>query len=284
MISDPVAARRALLAMYAEDMLDAQGRTLAPPIDSRCADEWNLIGHLIAKNALFDGQKLQLGDAIYYGFVAVDKTDATNVVAVVRGTETPVEWLENFEGLLIDRPNIGWVEQGFDSIYGSMTYVPLNGVPVAAMPKSAASAIAAALPAGVTVTVIGHSLGAALASYLMLDLAIVPQRTYRVEGSLFACPRAGGRDFVQRVDDTVDAYRVYNYIRDLVPNVPPSLPLPINFESFAQTIWIKAADAQAIIENDVVCNHHAYCYAAMLDFASVVVTSDTPCIVGKAAP
>lgn len=283
MINEPIAASRALLAMYAEDMFDPQSATLAPAIDPRCADDWSLLGHLIARNALFEEQKLQLGDATYYGFVAVRKSDATNVVAIVRGTETTVEWLENFEGLLIDRPNIGWVEQGFDSIYGSMTYVELGSAPAAAA-MSAASAIAATLPAGVTVTVIGHSLGAALASYLMLDLATVPQRAYRVEGSLFACPRAGGRDFAQRVDDAVDAYRVYNYMRDLVPHVPPSLPLPINFESFSQTIWIKACDAQAIITNDIVCNHHAYCYAAMLDFGSVAVTPDTPCIVGKAAP
>jgi len=284
MISDPVAAKRALLAMYAEDMLAAQGNCLAPSIDSRCAGDWTLMGHLVAKNALLDGQKLQLGDATYYGFLAVNKNDATNIIAVVRGTELAVEWLENFEGLLIDRPGIGWVEQGFDSIYGSMTYVALKAPPAAGAPASAASAIAAALPAGATVTVIGHSLGAALASYLMLDLATVPKRSYRVEGCLFACPRAGGRDFVQRVDDTIDAYRVYNYMRDLVPHLPPSLPLPINFESFPQTIWIRAADAQAVIRNDLECNHHAYCYAAMLDFASVALTQDTPCIVKKATP
>lgn len=284
MISDPIAAKRALLAMYAEDMLGGQGAGLAPPIDPRCAGEWTLMGHLVAKNALFGAQKLQLGSATYYGFVAVNKNDATKVIAVVRGTEVPVEWLENIEGLLIDRPHIGWVEQGFDSIYGSMTYVSLNAAPSAPAGASAAAKIAASLLAGATVTVIGHSLGAALASYLMLDLATVPQRSYRVEGSLFACPRAGGRDFAQRVDDAVDAYRVYNYMRDLVPHVPPSLPLPINFESFSQTIWIKASDAQAIITNDIACNHHAYCHAAMLDFGSVVVTPDTPCIVGKAAP
>ncbi|MEO9090628.1 MAG: lipase family protein [Rhodanobacter sp.] len=284
MISDPVAARRALLAMYAEDMLGSQAVGLAPAIDPRCAGEWTLLGHLVARNAVFGAQKLQLGDAAYYGFVAVSKNDPTNVTAVVRGTEAPVEWLENFEGLLIDRPTVGWVEQGFDSFYGSMTYVALGGAPAGATALSAASAIAASLAAGVSVTVIGHSLGAALASYLMLDLATVPGRSYRVEGSLFACPRAGSRDFVQRVDDAVDAYRVYNYMRDLVPHIPPSLPLPINFESFPQTIWIKAADAQAVIKNDIACNHHAYCYAAMLDFSSVTTSSDTPCIVGKGAP
>jgi triacylglycerol lipase len=284
MISDPVAAKRALLAMYAEDMLGGQGTGLAPPIDPRCADEWTLMGHLLARDALFDAQKLQLGSTTYYGFVAVNKNDATNVVAVVRGTEATVEWLENIEGLLIDRPQVGWVEQGFDSIYGSMTYVPFNAAPAGPAQASAAAAIGATLPAGATVTVIGHSLGAALASYLMLDLATVPQRGYRVEGSLFACPRAGSRDFVQRVDDAVDAYRVYNYMRDLVPHVPPSLPLPINFESFPQTVWIKAADAQAVIKNDFACNHHAYCYAAMLDFASVKATTETPCIIGPATP
>lgn len=284
MISEPVAAKYALLAMYAEDMFSGQGISLGPAIDPRCADEWTLTGHLVANNALFGAQKIQLGSATYYGFVAVNKIDPTKVVAVVRGTEATVEWLENVEGLLIDRPHVGWVEQGFDSIYGSMTYVPLNNAPVPATAMSAAAAIAGTLSAGMTVTVIGHSLGAALASYLMLDLATVPNRSYRVKGSLFACPRAGSGDFVKRVDDAVDAYRVYNYMRDLVPHVPPSLPLPINFESFPQTIWIKAADAQAVVKNDFACNHHAYCYAAMLDFASVNATPDTPCIVGQARP
>ncbi|RDS83544.1 lipase family protein [Dyella monticola] len=283
MISDPVAAKHALLAMYAEDMLGGQG-SLAPPIDPRCSGEWTLLGHLVAKNALLCGQKLQLGDAAYYGFVAVNKNDATNLIAVVRGTELAVEWLENFEGLLIDRPGIGWVEQGFDSIYGAMSYVALNAAPAAAAQAPAAAAIANVLPAGSTVTVIGHSLGAALASYLMLDLATVPQRSYRVEGSLFACPRAGSQDFVQRVDQAIDAYRVYNYMRDLVPHVPPSLPLPLNFESFPQTTWIQAADAQAVIKNDLECNHHAYCYAAMLDFASVTISPTNLCILKQATP
>jgi len=51
-----------------------------------------------------------------------------------------------------------------------------------------------------------------------------------------------------------------------------------------QTVWIKAGDAQAVIKNDLTCNHHAYCYAAMLDFASVsaATAGDIPCVVAKA--
>ena len=280
MISDPIAAQRALLAMYAEDMYDTKHPTLAPALDARCAGKWTLLGHLTAKNALLGAQQLQLGTLVYFGFVAVSKTDANNVIAVVRGTEAPIEWLENFEGLLIDRPGVGWVEQGFDSIYRSMSYVPLGAAAIA----PAAAGIAATLGAGMTVTVIGHSLGSALGSFLMLDLATVAHRAYRVEGGLFASPRAGGRDFVHRVDHAVDSYRVYNYMRDIVPHVPPSLPLPINFESLPQTVWIKAGDAQAVIKNDLTCNHHAYCYAAMLDFASVSATTvgNVPCVIAKA--
>ncbi|HZP66255.1 MAG TPA: lipase family protein [Rudaea sp.] len=285
-INDEQAAQYALIAMAAEDMLDPSHQVLAPALPAALAKSWQLVGHMTALNALLGVQKIGLGDRVYYGFLARSTQDATQYLAVVRGTEEVIEWIEDLEGLLIAGPPVGLVEQGFYSIYESMRYLALGaGASTAATAPLAAAGIAAVLPAGAAVTVIGHSLGSAIASYLMADLARGANGKFAVGGSLFACPKPGDAAFARNVDAVVGAanYVVYNYIRDIVPHVPPSLPLGLGFQPLPQTTWIQPAKAQAKIKNDPVCNHHAYCYAAMLDYTAVQAMSpaSVPCILGK---
>jgi hypothetical protein len=49
-----------------------------------------------------------------------------------------------------------------------------------------------------------------------------------------------------------------------------------------KAVWITNNNRQARIKQDVLCNHHAYCYAAMLDFTSVAPGPAVTCVVGKA--
>ncbi len=287
-LNDPAAAQAALLAMYAEDMFDPAQNTLTPRLDPRAAGAWQIVGYITAENALFDTQAIGLGERVYFGFLARSINAPNAYVAVIRGTESTVEWLENLEGLLVPHPAGGLVEQGFYSIYKSMRYSPLppDGaltVAAAAAGQDAAAGIGQAVPAAATVSVIGHSLGAVLATFLMLDLARVGAQKYAVNATLIASPRAGDKDFVSQVDHAVPNYQVYNYIWDIVPHVPPSLPLGLGFQSLPKASWIKSADAQAKIKNEPHCNHHAFCYAAMLDYTSVqgVINGYVKCILRK---
>jgi len=285
-INAETAARYALHAMYAEDMFDPNSQVLDPPLDARIGAAWQCIGYLTAANALLGAQSIGLGDRVYYGFVIRSTTDPTQHIAVIRGTEAVVEWLENVEGLLVNGPPHGMVEHGFYSIYDSMLYCTVGAPTIAAAPtRSAAQSLVATIPAGAVLTVIGHSLGAALATYLMADVARLNSNAFTVIGALFASPKAGDATYVKDVDQVVgpDNYVVYNYIRDIVPHVPPSLPFGQGFQALPQAMWINPVKAQAEIRNDPFCNHHAYCYAAMLDFTAVQVIdpSQRPCVLGK---
>jgi triacylglycerol lipase len=111
------------------------------------------------------------------------------------------------------------------------------------------------------VTIVGHSLGAALATYLTLDLTRAGLRA-RVSACLFASPRTGNQPFVTLFDQTIADYRLFNYILDIVPRVPPGLgymPLP------RRTV-IQPAGAEAVIRVGIGCSHHVICYCAMLDY------------------
>lgn len=264
--------------MYAEDMFNPNEAVLNPPLDTRATAQWQLIGYLRARNALFDSQTLGLGDNVFFGFVAQSKTKPATFIVVVRGTELPVEWVENFEAVLVPHRLVGKVEQGFFSIYDSMQYVSaLAG----AVPQPAAGGIRQVLPNNADLTVIGHSLGAAVATYLMLDLA-QGNPGYNVAGALIASPLPGDRDFTDRVDADVPQYTLYNYILDAVPHVPLCLPPLADFHSLSKATWITPSSAQARIRFEVACNHHAYCYAAMLDFSSIQGgTVNTPCVLGS---
>src|SRR5205814_1559070 len=146
----------------------------------------------------------------------------------------------------------GYVERGFYDLYCSMQYECL---PVVA-------GIQRALPIGSTCWVFGHSLGAALGTYLLTDMAAskLPQDT--IKAMLFASPKTGDARYVEYSNETVgfDNYQVFNYSRDMVPDMPP---LPI-YKALANRILITPDTAQAKIPKDIFSNHHATSYAAML--------------------
>jgi hypothetical protein len=250
--------------MYAEVMyenLPASNKgNLTPPIDPNVAAKWHLVGYITGKDALLDTQSVGLGATLYYGCLAYSKTDNTQYVAVIRGTDNGMEWIEDAQFLPVPAGGgiPGSVENGFYSIYGSMMYAPFPG----GTPQTLAAGIHDAVGPN-QVTVIGHSLGSALATYLTLDLAV---KAHRSPNTLAACmiasPRTGNAAYAQFFDQNVANYKVYNYSFDVVPKVP----LFFDYTALPKTIEITPQNAQANILHTVGCNHHAADYAAMLDF------------------
>lgn len=272
-------AQGALLAASAETMFNPAA-PLNVALEVAVNAEWEHVGTLVARNALFGAQRLGLGDAVFFGLVARHR-ERGDYAVLIRGTEQRIEWLEDAEALFEPHPLGGLVEQGFWSIYRSMTFSPL--APQPQLLTAAAGIIQMIEDSGATITVIGHSLGAPLAAYLALDLAAAlgTTRTGTVNALMYACPKPGDGTFGHTFDTTVghENYAVFNWIRDVVPRLPLGLPFGLGFQSLPNVTHIKPSTGKARIADGLYCNHSALSYAALL--GGTTVTPSNPCIEGS---
>jgi triacylglycerol lipase len=241
------------------------GLLTPPAAPGLSAAGWTVVAYITGDDSLLREGPLQLkGQTVCYGYLAGKASG--ELVAAIRGTDGFVEWVEDGEFPPIPyAPQIPLpagqnsisVEQGFWTLYVSMRLISPVGAPLGAL----APAIVNAAGSSGTVTVVGHSLGSALATYLTLDLARGGLGG-RVSACLFASPRTGNQAFVNLFDLTVADYRLFNYVLDIVPRVPLGpdyMPLP------TRTV-LRPETAEASIRVDIGCNHHVICYCAMLDY------------------
>jgi pimeloyl-ACP methyl ester carboxylesterase len=133
----------------------------------------------------------------------------------------------------------------------------------AAADQPVVAGLAAAVGAN-QLTVLGHSLGSALATYLALDLTVSGLLQNPLSACLFASPHAGDATFAGFFDGKVAAYKVYNYSRDIVPRVP----LFFGYSDLPKALDFPPQDANAKIQSTLAGNHHAVCYAAMIDYSA----------------
>jgi triacylglycerol lipase len=290
--TNSAAAVYGLLAMHAMDMYRLEEDPLKPPTPGSLtppaapglvAAGWTILAYITGNDSLLPkgppkGPLPLVDRTVYYGYLA--ERAPGEMVAVIRGTDGFVEWIEDAEFLPVPySPQIGLpaglgttlVERGFWTLYASMQLINPAGAPLGALAPAIA---AAAGPAGM-VTVVGHSLGSALATYLTLDLAR-GDLGGRVSACLFASPQTGNQAFVKLFDQTITNYRLFNYILDIVPRVPLGpdyFPLP------RRTV-IQPATAEATIRVDIGCNHHVICYCAMLDYEGTMKAT-TPVPAGE---
>lgn len=248
----------ALLVQIAMDQHDGDRGNLAPVADPRLSGlGWALLGHLTAKDCFFRIGPIALGEVVNYGFLAQSTVDPSQYVAVIRGTDGMVEWAEDAEFLAQAHKSGGTVEQGFWGVYSSLVYTPL-GQPG---PLPAYLGLGRAIGPDGRLTVVGHSLGAAIATYLTYDLA--EQIAARVAGRFFASPKPGNGAFGKAFDALVCDYQLWNYARDVVPD----LPYGPDYSALSKATVITDQASQAQIRDYLTCFHHVICYAARLDFA-----------------
>jgi hypothetical protein len=165
---------------------------------------------------------------VFYGFVAVGGEPPTAVVAL-RGTATKVEWWDDLHWNLVPFTQVadgGKVAQGFYGIYNTFgTSVPAEqGSSPASSTFAAdvADAVSQRLsldldPAQPTV-VCGHSLGGALATLLVADVAA--NTPLKPQAWTFASPRVGDATFAARYGGLSGvSWRIYNQV-DVVPYFP----------------------------------------------------------------
>jgi triacylglycerol lipase len=264
------AAAYGLLAMHAMDMYRAQpGSPTPPPAAGLVASGWNVVGYVVGTDTALPrgvpGPLRMAAQTVCYGFAA--RNAAGEPVVAIRGTDGFVEWIEDAEfvpipyapatALPAGGPAIT-VERGFWGIYASLRLVDPSGAALGVLAPAVGQLAGAAGP----VTIVGHSLGSALATYLTLDLGRAVLGA-RVSACLFASPHPGNQGFAALFGHTVADYRLFNYILDIVPRVPPA---GLGYAALPRRTVLRPSTAEAAIRFDIACNHHVICYCAMLDY------------------
>jgi triacylglycerol lipase len=262
--TNTIAASYGLLVMHAMDMYRINTSVLTPPATPGLTSAgWSIAAYITGRDTLFAKGPLQLATrTVCYGYLAERGAGAAQEwVVAIRGTDGFVEWVEDGEFAPVPypaAPGPASVEQGFWSVYSGMALIDPKGAPLGPLAPAITSLVASS--AG-PVTVAGHSLGAALATYLTLDLAR-GSLGRRVSACLFASPHPGDQAFADLFDLGVSDYRLFDYLLDAVPRVP----LALGYKPLSRRTVIQPGTAEASIRFDLGCNHHVICYAAMLDY------------------
>lgn len=151
-----------------------------------------------------------VADPSAFGFVVLEQATG-NVLVCLRGTQTPREWMANFTAV----PNpfslardFGLVHLGFELMHRSV--------------RRSIEAALGNVAADVRITVIGHSLGGAMATLAAVDLKRNFSRQ-SVDVCTFGGPRVGKFIFRSKFNREIPmCHRVTNN-GDVVPHVPTML-------------------------------------------------------------
>ena len=142
-----------------------------------------------------------------FGFIVREAATGAVIVSI-RGTLVPEEWLRNFTVIPAEYsilPNFGTVHLGFRLVYASVRASLEQGL--------------AAVPRNTRITVLGHSLGGAMATVAGPDIKR-NLKQQSVDVCTFGGPRVGKPDFRGKFDaEIARCYRVTNQF-DIVPQVP----------------------------------------------------------------
>ncbi|MGB5712693.1 MAG: lipase, partial [Waterburya sp.] len=157
--------------------------------------------------------KLTRETPVYLGFVL---SSPEHNIIVFRGTQTRVEWINNFTAVQKDftDPNsgqyFGKIHQGFLKNYLRI---------LQPLPREVAQNLDPKIPCYIT----GHSLGSSLAILAALDLALnIPQLKSQIQLYTYATPRVGDPTFATlHAKQVPNSYRVVN-LADIMPLMPPT--------------------------------------------------------------
>jgi hypothetical protein len=192
------------------------------------------------------------------GFIAQDEDG--HVVIALRGTRGIHEWIRDMLYFAVPcpfLPEAGCTEHGFTEVYMSLR---MDAAHESKRLRRGISEMAFPLPVS-SLTVCGHSLGAALATFLALDLAA---NTQHKDVSLynFASPRTGDHKFAETFNRFVPkAYRIVNQL-DLVTDVPRSL---LSHETkYRHVESIAAVMPHDGVNQHLLCMHHLSTYTHLM--------------------
>lgn len=137
--------------------------------------------------------------------VGVIGRSGTNVYVAFRGTQTLEEWVQNLTIIPTAFGSLGAVADGFLDLYQLVR-------------NDMGTTLRSTLTMGDTLTVVGHSLGGALAVLAALDISTM----FPIEPSVltFGAPRVGLHTFATTFNRAIEScFHVSNFL-DVVPHVP----------------------------------------------------------------
>jgi hypothetical protein len=199
-----------------------------------------------------------------------------DVVVAIRGTEGIAEWIHDAEFGLVKCPFLvgaGRTEDGFTDMYTSLCTDITPGSPSVAQ---ALAALPFALPVS-SLTICGHSLGAALATLLALDVAANTIFTNPTVYT-YASPRTGDSDFVSTYDQVVkNSFRIAHRI-DLVTKLPFP-PLYQHVLALTDLNPVQFFPPKLLVKMDLACAHvlNTYLYLMSLNSGGTVLPLDAAC-------
>ncbi|KAG1354378.1 phospholipase A1-Ibeta2, chloroplastic [Cocos nucifera] len=222
----------------------------------------------------------------WIGYVAVCDSDREirrmgrrEIVVVLRGTATCLEWAENLRASLVpmDSPNdssgevrqrVPKVARGFWSLYKTA------GQQVSSLSASVVEEVRRLVELykgeELSITVTGHSLGAALAILVADELSTCAPNVPPIAVVSFGGPRVGNRAFADRVkkERGVKVLRIVN-AHDVITKVPAGMPLPHvreGYEHVGNELRINSRDSPYLRPDaGPACSHDLEAYLHLVD-------------------
>ncbi|MDR0218270.1 MAG: lipase family protein [Enterobacteriaceae bacterium] len=258
----------AALVLYAATMYDQSPDDLEPLPDSRIEDDgWKLKAYIYSIGYDLIGENrnkfITVDKDTYFGYIAEKIDNSGEYVITLRGTRGFAEYIEDAD-MDYKRP---WPDtpsqkvcDGFHTIYQSLRLiVPDNTTDIDYSQLALADAIAQFIGEDAYYTISGHSLGAAMGTYLMRDIYDKPPHGRFCS---FASPRTGNNEFVTYVNEHFRDSAVINFVQDVVPIYP------IFAEQLPSVVHIYPRDDVIITDtmtDTITCHHTILTYLALLN-------------------
>jgi hypothetical protein len=237
-------------------------------VDPNFLTNYNVLYNVQMNDVLISG----IGDLVYYGFIAQNKSTKDYVIAI-RGTENILEAIADaffIPTTFNEFNNNSLVPSGFYDLYKSGQIVSLPDVTSPITPMSLTSLTAnpvAKLPDAPNVQTIvsGHSLGASLATYYAAAAAMGKGKGYDLCLYTYASPMSGDTTFADTFNNSVpDSIRIHN-LSDIVPSLP-------KYPVIGQQIYTQVNEGYQIdsknypeIKTGALCAHQLWIYEYVLE-------------------
>lgn len=238
----------AVPVLYAEAAFDPLVQE--PALHPWLAKFYRLAFYVLGTDVLWRAS-LELGlRQVFYGYLLESLTFAGSFVLAIRGTADAIEWAIDAEGRQRACARGGRVEDGFAGVAGTL----VARVPGSGLDAPLIASVAQCVKNGRCV-VAGHSLGAAVATIIVPDVAnaLLNGRTAL---RAFASPHPGDDAFCRMVAARVPDQRGYARADDLVPRVPVSIPLIGEYSSLPNLVTLPAGG----VKEDAFAVHHLTSY------------------------
>jgi len=252
------------------DLSQDAGKTIPASFDPY-GNNYSIITTIYSNDLATDMNPDRDKHVVSFGYVLQDKN--RNIVIVIRGTSGIWEWVHDAEFLYVPCPvtsGAGSTDDGFTAIYKALSVDAL-------LQNSLVASLATLkfnLPVN-SITICGHSLGAALATITALDVA-ANTSFKNPTAYTYASPRTGDPAFASAYNRAVpNTFRIANR-----SDVVPMLPLPPMYEHVLGLAELNTAGTgnppSVLVNYSIPCEHMLTTYLYLLGRLPGVTSQQVP--------